>query len=85
LSGLAIRQIGGPSDLRLLGKLISSPLPRKEERIMKATTSRILALSTVILALAGAVAPSYAVDARIGTSGWWQEMDREGRGGNGGN
>jgi hypothetical protein len=52
---------------------------------MKATTSRILALSAVFLALTGAVAPSFAVDARIGTSSWWQEMDREGRGGNSGN
>jgi hypothetical protein len=52
---------------------------------MKATTSKILALSAVILALSGAVAPSFAVDARFGSSSWWQEMDREGRGGNGGN
>jgi hypothetical protein len=52
---------------------------------MKANTSGIFALATVILALTSAVAPSFAVDARIGTSGWWQEMDREGRGGNSGN
>ena len=52
---------------------------------MKATTSRILALSTVILALASAVAPSFAADAPVGSSSWWQQMDSEGRGGNSGN
>jgi hypothetical protein len=49
---------------------------------MKATSTRTLVLSTVLLALAGAVAPSFAADP-VGSSGWWQQMDREGRGGNG--
>ena len=49
---------------------------------MKAITTKILVLSAVLLALASAVAPSFAADP-VGSSGSWQQMDREGRGGNG--
>jgi hypothetical protein len=57
---------------------------------MKATISTLLAVSTLILGLAGLAAPIVAQewnanDLPTGSTPWWQVMDREGRGGSGGN
>jgi hypothetical protein len=52
---------------------------------MKANISKLLALSIVTLACSGYLASLAAAEWPVGSSGWWQQMDREGRGGNGAN
>jgi hypothetical protein len=61
---------------------------------MKASISTLIAVSTVVSALVGLAAPAAAQEwysARtanelpVGSQPWWQAMDREGRGGSGGN
>ena len=61
---------------------------------MKAAISTLIAVSTVISALVGLAAPTAAQEwysARtaselpVGSTPWWQAMDREGRGGSAGN
>ena len=61
---------------------------------MKGAISTPIAILAFLLALAGQVAPSAAqqwYSARtadelpVGSMPWWQAMDREGRGGQGGN
>jgi hypothetical protein len=61
---------------------------------MKTSISTLIAVSTVISALVGLAAPTAAQEwssARtanelpVGSTPWWQAMDREGRGGSGGN
>ena len=52
---------------------------------MKANVSKTLAVSTIILALSGHMVSVAAAEWPVGSSSWWQQMDREGRGGNGGN
>lgn len=52
---------------------------------MKANVSKTLAVSAIILALSGQMASIAAAEWPVGSSHWWQQMDREGRGGNAGN
>jgi hypothetical protein len=61
---------------------------------MKAAISTPIAVLALVAALAGLAAPSAAQEwysARtaselpVGSTPWWQAMDREGRGGNGSN
>jgi ABC-type sugar transport system substrate-binding protein len=61
---------------------------------MKSSISTLIAMLAVILALAGFAAPiaaqewsagRIANELPVGSTPWWQAMDREGRGGNGGN
>jgi hypothetical protein len=61
---------------------------------MKAAISTPMAILAFLLALAGQVAPSAAQqwyssrtadELPVGSMPWWQAMDREGRGGQGGN
>jgi hypothetical protein len=52
---------------------------------MKANASKILAVSAIILALSGYMVSTTAAEWPVGSSSWWQQMDREGRGGNAGN
>ena len=61
---------------------------------MKSSISTLIAVSTLIAALAGFAAPTAAQEwysARtanelpVGSTPWWRAMDREGRGGTGGN
>jgi hypothetical protein len=59
---------------------------RKRGQIMKAWISTLIAALAVILALAGLAAPIAALDSHpVGSTPWWDTMDREGRGGSGGN
>jgi len=66
----------------------------KKDEQMKASISTLVAILAFLLAFAGLVAPSAAqqwYSARtanelpVGSGPWWQAMDREGRGGTGGN
>ena len=66
----------------------------KKDKQMKASISTLVAILAFLLAFAGVVAPSAAqqwYSARtanelpVGSAPWWQAMDREGRGGTGGN
>ena len=61
---------------------------------MKAAISTPMAILAFLLALAGLAAPSAAQqwyssrtadELPVGSMPWWQAMDREGRGGQGGN
>jgi hypothetical protein len=61
---------------------------------MKASISALIAVSTVVSALVGLAAPAAAQqwyssrtanELPVGSTPWWQAMDREGRGGSGGN
>jgi hypothetical protein len=61
---------------------------------MKASISTLIAVATVISALVGFAAPTAAQqwyssrtadELPVGSTPWWQAMDREGRGGSGGN
>jgi hypothetical protein len=45
---------------------------------MSSFISALLAVSMLVSALA---ATAHAADPRFGSSAWWQEMDRDGRGG----
>jgi ABC-type sugar transport system substrate-binding protein len=66
----------------------------KGDQIMKGSISTLTAVLACMLALAGLAAPSAAqqwYDSRtanelpVGSTPWWHAMDREGRGGSGGN
>jgi hypothetical protein len=45
---------------------------------MSSIITTLLAVSMLVLVLA---ATAHAADQRFGSSAWWQEMDRDGRGG----
>jgi hypothetical protein len=49
---------------------------------MKITRCRtILAILAIVVSLIGTAAQRVAADPPFGSAGWWQQMDREGRGG----